>query len=50
MIDWPDQEAEAIVNIFVADQGPDHLLRLHQAIADALRTAYEKVRNERPAD
>lgn len=50
MIDWPDKEAEAIVNIFVADQRPDHLLRLQQAIAEALRTAYEKGKKERPAD
>jgi hypothetical protein len=37
--DWAEEEAEAIVDKFVADQGPDDLLRLQNAIAAALRKA-----------
>jgi len=37
--DWAEEEAEAIVDQFVADEGPDDLLRLQTAIAAALRKA-----------
>jgi hypothetical protein len=37
--DWAEKEAEAIVDKFVADEGPDDLLRLQMAIAAALRKA-----------
>lgn len=46
MTDWADMEAESIVDTFVADQAPDDLLRLHLAIADALRRAFEQGRKE----
>lgn len=46
MRDWRNTEAEAIVDAFVADQTSHDLLRLQQAIAAALRRAYEKGRKE----
>jgi hypothetical protein len=45
--DWAEEEAEAIVDRFVADEGPDDLLRLQTAIAAALRNAYDKGRAQR---
>ena len=42
--DWAEEEAEAIVDDFAADEGPDDLLRLQTAIAVALLKAYEKGR------
>lgn len=47
MADWAEQQAEAIVDTFVADQGPEDLLRLQQAIANALRQAYERGKREK---
>jgi hypothetical protein len=44
MEDWAEKEAEGIVDSFVADESSADLLRLQQAIADALRRAYEKGR------
>ena len=40
MADWADKKAEEIIEAFVADTGADDLLRLHQAIAKALRQTY----------
>ena len=42
MEDWSEQEAEAIVDRFVADESSADLMRLQQSIANALLTAYEK--------
>ncbi|WP_447979348.1 hypothetical protein [Candidatus Nitrospira bockiana] len=42
MTDWAEKEAEAIVDSFVADESSADLLRLQQAIAEALRRAYEQ--------
>jgi len=47
MSDWAEQQAETIVDAFVADQGPEDLLRLQQAIANALRRAYERGKQEK---
>jgi hypothetical protein len=46
MTDWAEKQADAIVDDFVADEGPDDLLRLQQAIANALRLAYEQGRRD----
>lgn len=48
MTDWADKKAEGIVDAFVADTGPEDLLRLQQAIAKALRQAYAGGRNRHP--
>lgn len=39
---WAEEEAEAIVDRFVADDTPEDLLHLQQHIAAALQSAYEK--------
>lgn len=44
MKEWAEKEAEKIVDAFVADEAPDDLRRLHTAIADRLRFAYESGR------
>ncbi|WP_447979966.1 hypothetical protein [Candidatus Nitrospira bockiana] len=41
MANWADTTAEAIVDAFTADSGPEDLLRLQHAIAAALRDARE---------
>ena len=41
---WAEKQAEAIVDAFLADGEPEDLLRLEQAIANALRLAYERRR------
>jgi hypothetical protein len=41
MVAWVDRGAERIVDAFVADEGPDDLLRLQRAIANAMGHAYE---------
>ncbi|MGQ0810612.1 MAG: hypothetical protein ACT4OO_05230 [Nitrospiraceae bacterium] len=46
MIDWSEKQAEAIVDAFMDDEGPEDLLKLKQAIVDALRLAYERGRHE----
>lgn len=40
--DWADEEAEAIVDQFVADESTIDLLHLQESIAQVLRTAYQK--------
>ena len=44
MTEWAEKQAEAIVDAFLADGEPEDLLRLEQAIANALRLAYERRR------
>lgn len=39
MGDWAEKKAEAIVDAFLADEKPEDLYRLVQAIAEALRSA-----------
>jgi hypothetical protein len=39
---WAEKQAEAIVDAFLADGEPEDLLRLEQAIANALRLTYER--------
>lgn len=46
MDDRAEKEAERIVDAFVADQGPEDLLRLQQTIAAALRRAFERGKQE----
>jgi len=46
--DWASQEAEAMIDAFIADHGPDDLLRLQTAIARALRNAYERGAKQEP--
>ena len=46
MDDWAEQEAEALVDRFVADESSADLLRLQQSIARALKAAYEKGQKE----
>ena len=41
---WAEKQAEAIVDAFLADGEPEDLLRLEQAIANALRLTYERRR------
>jgi hypothetical protein len=41
---WAEKQAEVIVDAFLADGEPEDLLRLEQAIADALRRTYERRR------
>jgi len=41
---WAEKQAEAIVDAFLADGEPEDLLRLEQAIANALRLAYMRRR------
>lgn len=51
MKDWAELKAEALIDAFVADEGPDDLLRLQVAIAEALRDAYERgKKQERSAE
>jgi len=47
--DWAEQEAETIVDAFVADTSASDLLRLQERIAAALRRAFERGRREGPA-
>lgn len=47
MNDWAEQEAEALVDRFVADESSADLLRLQQSIARALKAAYEKGRAQK---
>ena len=42
MTGWAEKQAEAIVDAFLADGEPEDLLRLEQAIANALRLSYER--------
>ena len=37
---WTEDQAEQIIDRFIADEGPDDLLKLKDEIADALRRAY----------
>jgi hypothetical protein len=46
MKDWTEEKAEAIVDGFVADDTPNDLLRLQNAIAAALLNACEKGRKQ----
>ena len=46
MKDWADQEAEKILDEFVANEGSDDLLKLHEAIVRALYQAYEMGKKE----
>jgi len=46
MKDWADQEAEKILDEFVANAGPDDLLKLHEAIVRALCQAYDRGKKE----
>jgi hypothetical protein len=41
---WAQKQAEAIVDAFLADGESEDLFRLEQAIANALRLAYERRR------
>ena len=41
MTGWAKKQAESIVDAFLADGEPQDLLRLEQAITNALRMAYE---------
>ncbi|MDQ6733556.1 MAG: hypothetical protein M3Z35_05475 [Nitrospirota bacterium] len=43
---WADQEAEKILDEFVANEGSDDLLKLHEAIVQALCQAYEMGKKE----
>jgi len=42
MTDWVDNEAERIVDDFVANDSAEDLLQLQEAIAAAIRDAYER--------
>jgi len=42
MTDWADNEAERIVDDFVANDSSEDLLQLQEAIAAAIRDAYER--------
>src|SRR6266850_911141 len=42
---WAERQAEGIVDAFIADEEPEDLLRLEEAIANALRRAYERRRD-----
>jgi hypothetical protein len=44
MTDWADNEAERIVDDFVANESSEDLLRLQEAIAAAIRDAYKRAR------
>jgi len=46
---WAEKQAEIIVDSFLADGAPADLLRLEQAIAYALRRAYERGHRLQPA-
>ncbi len=41
MEDWAEQEAEKIIDCFVADGSSADLLHLQQLIAEALRTVFK---------
>ena len=41
---WVEKQAEAIVDAFLADGEPEDLLRLEQAIVNALHLTYERGR------
>ena len=43
---WVEEESEAIVDRFIADDAPDDMLRLQNVIAVALLKAWEKGRNQ----
>ncbi len=45
MRDWADKEAETILDEFVENEGSDDLLKLHEAIVQALCHAYEMGKN-----
>jgi hypothetical protein len=45
--DWPERQAESIIDEFMADGSPEDLLRLEQAIAEALRQAYQRGQEQR---
>lgn len=47
---WADQEAQKIVDAFLAYGGSDDLVLLHQAIIAALCRAYESGRDSKTAD
>jgi hypothetical protein len=42
VIEWAAKQAEAMIDAFLADEEPDDLLRLEQAVAKALHLAYER--------
>jgi len=42
MTDWANNEAERIVDDFVANDSSEDLLHLQEAIAAAIRDAYER--------
>ena len=48
MPDWAEKEAERIVDEFVASERSDDLLQLQQAIAVAMRDAYERGKGIKP--
>jgi hypothetical protein len=41
MTDWAEQQAEAIIDAFMADESSADLLHLQQMIEEALRRAYD---------
>jgi hypothetical protein len=43
---WAEEESEAIVDRFIANDAPDDLVRLQNTIAAALLSAYEKGRKQ----
>lgn len=48
MGDRAERQAEAIVDAFLADEEPEDLLRLVQAIAEALRSARKRANLQEP--
>jgi hypothetical protein len=42
VIEWAAKQADSMMDAFLADEEPDDLMRLEQAIAKALRLAYER--------
>jgi hypothetical protein len=49
MTDWADNKAERIVDDFVANDSSEDLLQLQEAIAVAIRDAYERGKNVIPS-
>jgi len=47
---WAERQAEIIVDTFLSDGAPEDLLRLEQAIADALRRAHDRGQRLQPLD
>lgn len=47
--DWAEKQAENILDAFIEDDGADDLLHLQQAIASALRSAYQRGKTEQLA-